>query len=341
MKKRVLLIAGGGTLGGYASQELLKRSYAVDVIALNECVSLNRNLTWIKQSVTDELLNELFKANRYDTIVDFIHYNNPENYKPRGKMLLDNTDQLIFLSSYRVYADEEHPIKETSPQLLNVVKDQYFLENEKYAIPKSHNENFLRASGKKNWTIIRPLISFSHFRLDLVTTGAPELLNRSKAGKPILLPEKARYLTSGVGWAGNIGKMIAALVGNEKAIGEAFTLGTGEQNTWDQVADMYADLLGATFAWVPTEDYLENGTDNSYGVRCALLYDRLFDRKIDTTKLFAATGLSFKDFTKCYDGIVNELAFLSNNPSYAAQFDNQSFRTRDAKADAYLAKHCL
>ena len=45
-------------------------------------------------------------------------------------MLLDNTDQLIFLSSYRVYADEEHPIKETSPQLLNVVKDQYFLENE-------------------------------------------------------------------------------------------------------------------------------------------------------------------------------------------------------------------
>ena len=339
MKKHVLLIAGGGTLGGYASMELLKRGYAVDVIALNECVSLNRNLTWIQKSVDDALLAELFKANRYDAIVDFIHYRDPEAYKPRCEMLLANTDQLVFLSSYRVYADEEHPVRETSPQLLNVVKDPYFLENEKYAVPKSHNENTLRASGKRNWTIIRPLISFSHFRLDIVTTGASELLIRSREHKPILLPEKARDLTSGVGWSGNIGKMIAALIGNEKALGEAFTLGTGEQNTWGQVADMYTDLLGAQFAWVPTEDYLQNATDNSYGQRCALLYDRLFDRRIDTSKLFATTGLSFADFTKCYDGIVNELAFLSNNPSYTTRFDNPGFRARDAKADAYLASH--
>ncbi len=339
MKKRVLLIAGGGTLGGYASIELLKRGYAVDVVALNECVSLNRNLTWIQKRIDDDLLMELFQACRYDAIVDFIHYSEPELYKARCKMLLDNTDQLVFLSSYRVYADEEHPVRETSPQLLNVVKDSYFLENEKYAVPKSHNENTLRASGRKNWTIIRPLISFSHFRLDLVTTGASELLLRSRAGKPILLPEKARDLTSGVGWSGNVGKMIAALIGNDKALGEAFTLGTGERNTWGQVADFYTDLLGARFVWVPTEDYLQNATDNSYSQRCALLYDRLFDRAIDTTKLFTATGLSMADFTKCYDGIVNELAFLSNNPSYAERFDNESFRKRDAKADAYLASH--
>ena len=64
MKKHVLLIAGGGTLGGYASMELLKRGYAVDVIALNDCVSLNRNLTWIQKNVDDALLAELFKACR-------------------------------------------------------------------------------------------------------------------------------------------------------------------------------------------------------------------------------------------------------------------------------------
>ena len=60
---------------------------------------------------------------------------------------------------------------------------------------------------------------------------------------------------------------------------------------------------------------------------------------IDTSKLFATTGLSFADFTKCYDGLVNELAFLSNNPSYTTRFDNPGFRARDAKADAYLASH--
>ncbi len=101
MKKRVLLIAGGGTLGGYATMELLKRGYAVDVIALNECVSFNRNLTWIQKRVDDDLLAELFKAHRYDAIVDFIHYRDHEAYKPRCEMLLSNTDQLVFLSSYR------------------------------------------------------------------------------------------------------------------------------------------------------------------------------------------------------------------------------------------------
>ena len=339
MKKRILLIAGGGTLGSYTSLELLKRGYMVDVIALNDCTSLNRNLTWIQKSADDALLLELFKAHHYNAIVDFIHYRDPEAYKARGKMLLENTDQLVFLSSYRVYADVEHPIKETSPQLLNVVKDHYFLQNETYAIPKSHNENTIRASVRRNWTIIRPLISFSHFRLDMVTTGASELLIRSREGKTILMPEAAKELTAGVGWAGNIGKMIASLICNEKALGEAFTLGTGEVNTWGEVADMYTDLLGAKFAWIPTEDYLQNATDNSFMQRCALLYDRLFDRRINTAKLFAAIGFSFSDFTKCYDGLVNELAFLSSNPSYTTRFDNSSFRARDAKADAYLASH--
>ena len=104
---------------------------------------------------------------------------------------------------------------------------------------------------------------------------------------------------------------------------------------------MYTDLLGASFVWIPTEDYMEYAQDQSYGERCALLYDRLFDRKIDASKLFATTGLSFSDFTKCYDGIVNELAFLSNNPSYVTVFDNKGFHARDAKMDEYLAKHKL
>ncbi|MGI6172513.1 MAG: hypothetical protein ACOYI8_01285 [Christensenellales bacterium] len=338
-KKKVLLIAGGGTLGSYTSYELLKAGCAVDVIALEDLKSLNKNLRYFKAYVDDALLKRLFEENRYDAIVDFIHYADPEAYKPRARLLLANTDQLVFLSSYRVYDDAAHPISEDSPMLPDVSKDEYLLAHENYGIPKAKSERFLRSLGVKNFTILRPLISFSHFRLDLVTQGAAPLLFRSAAGKKILLPAASKDVVAGVGWAGNIGKMIARLLFNERALGEAFTLGTGEVNTWGQVADFYKDLLGSSFEWVDTVDYLENATPNTYMDRCMIYHDRLLDRTIDNRKLLAATGLAMRDFTHCYDGIVTELEILASRPDLVARFDTPTFRAISEKTDAYLASH--
>ena len=339
MKKRVLLIAGGGTLGCYTSCELLKMGYAVDVIALEKLQSLNRNLRYFQARVDDRLLNELFEESRYDAIVDFIHYPDTEAYKSRAQLLLAHTDQLVFLSSYRIYDDAAHPISEDSPTLLDVSKDEYLLAHEDYAIPKAKNERFLNSLGTKNYTIIRPLISFSHFRLDLVTQGAAALLFRSAAGKKILLPAASRNVVSGVGWAGNIGKMIARLILNEQALGEAFTLGTGEVNTWERVAAFYTDLLGSTFEWVDTEDYLEYATPNRYMDRCMMDHDRLLDRTIDNSKLMKVTGLTMNDFTTCYDGLVTELEILASRPDLVARFDTPGFRKISERMDAYLENH--
>ncbi|MCQ2445301.1 MAG: hypothetical protein MJ141_00255 [Clostridia bacterium] len=336
-KKRVLLIAGAGTLGSYTSQELLKMGYLVDVIALEKLVSYNANLTYICARVDDALLKELFAAQHYDAIVDFIHYSDTKAYQSRAKLLLENTDQLVFLSSYRIYANKEVPVRETSPRLIDVYDDPYMMENEGYGVPKAINEDFLRASGYKNWTIIRPLISFSHFRLDLVTLGAPYLLFRAKAGKKTLLPKDAKNMTAGVGWAGNIGKMIARLIGNEKAFGEAFTLGTGENLTWGEVADIYTEVTGLEFVWVDTKDYLENATANQYGNYCILNYDRLWDRKIDNSKLLNATGLTMKDFVGIKDALIYELGVLAENPELIKRFDTEESRMVNEKMDKYLA----
>ena len=332
----VLLIAGGGTLGTYTSLELLKMGRRVDVIGLDEYNSVNRNLRYIREEVSDGLLKRLFAETRYDAIVDFIHYKDPVAYEARGRLLMDNTDQLIYLSSYRVYADEEHPVKETSPQLLDVLKDDYFLENEDYAIPKSRIERFLRGSGYKNWTIVRPLISSSHFRLDIVTLGGQMLLNRSKAGKKILLPKETKDLCAGVGWAGNVGKQIAHLCMNPAALGEAFTLGYSEGNTWGDVADIYTELLGAQFAWIPVEDYMDLYA-GSYMGRCILMYDRMYSREMDLSKVRRVTGLTDADFTSLRDGLIYELSVLSSHPEWLSRYDvaPDAF----AKTDRYIEEH--
>lgn len=335
-KKRILLMAGAGTLGGYATIDLLENGWTVDVICLNDFTSYNKNLRYIKANVTDELLRGLFAENRYDCIIDFMCYGDKDMYPARGSLLLENTDQLIFLSSYRVYADEEHPVRETSPQLLDVLDDQEFLNRERYAIPKSHCEKWLRSCGKNNWTIVRPVISFSHYRLDLVCTGAYQLLRACK-GKKILLPQGARNLHAGLSWAADSGRLIARLAGNSKAMGEDFTIASGENYHWSEIADMYTRAMGAEFIWVPVADYHAVSAPDA----AALFYDRMFDRNIDNSKLLAATGLTKADMYGIPAGINRELDCLAKNPDLVARFETPHTLAVDAKIDAYIAERGL
>ena len=337
--KHVLLIGGAGTLGGYATTELLTMGYHVDCIDPSARTSYNRNYTYIQASADDAHLKELFQKKHYDCIVDFCQYPDWKNYPQRGELLLQNTDQLIFLSSYRVYADCQHPITEDAPQLYKVLDDQKFLDQETYAVPKSHGEDFLRASGYKNWTIVRPVISFSHFRFDLVTQGSMVMLPRILQHQKVLLPECCRDVVAGVCWAGNTGKMIARLCCNEKALGEAYTLGTGENYTWGEVADMYTEVTGLEFVWTDIETYLSVATRRRYMDRCILLYDRVWDRTIDNSKVLEATGLRAEDFVGIKEGLIREFQLMMDRPDLYARTDTEIAREINARLDAYFAEN--
>ena len=167
--KNVLLIGGGGTLGTYTAEECLSLGYRVDVICLEDKSSSNENLRYFNAPATTEYLQELFRREHYDGIVNFIHYPDAKDYIPYHELLSRNTGHLIFLSSYRVYADLEHPITENAPQLIDVIRDDpQFLEQEDYALAKSRAEKYLKNNDcPMNWTVVRPVISFSAARLDI------------------------------------------------------------------------------------------------------------------------------------------------------------------------------
>ncbi len=302
--KKVLLIAGGGTLGRYTAKELLRKDCAVDVICLEDYTSDNPNLRYYQANADLKYLTAFLKDNYYDGIVNFIHYTSVDDYKPVHKLLCSKTDQLIFLSSYRVYADLQHPITETAPLLADVVKDdEEFLKTENYALPKAGCEKYLREeSGTKNWTIVRPVISFSDKRFDLVTVSGQEIIDAAKSGKTILLPKAAKNLTAGLDWAGNSGKLIANLLFKKECFGEAYTVSSGQNLTWGEVADIYTRLTGVKFRWAETEEYVNTGHGGYI-----LIYDRLYDRAVDHTKILMATGLNKDDFTSVEEGIKIEL----------------------------------
>lgn len=308
--KKVLLIGGGGTLGTYTAEELLRLGALVDIICPEEKRSVSENLHFYRAYATEEVLKELLGRKRYDGIINYLHYPDADAYKPIHKLLTDNTAQLIFLSSYRVYADLEHPITENAPLLLDVTDDRAFLEKETYAVSKAKAEQFIQnESGTKNWTIVRPVISFSEKRFDLVTWSGREIIDMAKKGEPILLPKAAENLTAGLDWAGNSGRLIANLLFKKRTLGEAYTISSAQNLSWGEVAAVYAGLLNAKIEWVTLEEYIQHNVKlkNDPWI---LKYDRLFDRRIDNRKVLEATGLRKGDFRSIEEGIKTELSKL-------------------------------
>lgn len=305
--KKVLLIAGGGTLGQYTSEELLNNGCKVDVICLEDYVSDNPCLCYYKANATYEYLIEFLKEKYYDGIVNFIHYTDVESYKKVHVLLCSKTDQLVFLSSYRVYADLQHPITETAPRLIDVVKDKTFLETEDYAVPKSRCEAYIRENQSyANWTIVRPVISFSNRRYDIMLPQSAESLKKHISEKtPIILPKTVKNLTAGVDWAKNSGKLIASLLFKKEAMGEAFTVSTAQNLTWGEVAELYTKLCGVSFEWVEMQEYME--MSNQTELPWILQYDRMYNREINNSKILKVTGLKNSDFYSIEEGIREEL----------------------------------
>ena len=304
--KKVLLIAGGGTLGTYTAEELLRLGCTVDVICLEENVSWHERLRYIQAKVDKAFLEDFLPGKGYDGIVNFIHYPDVEEYKQVHPILAANTGHLIFLSSYRIYADEQHPITESAPKLLDVSTDEKFLAEEDYALSKAKAERYLREeSGTHNWTAVRPVISFSQRRFDLICRSGRDIIEAAKKGEVLELMADSRNLTAGLDWAGNSGKLIANLLFKEGTFGESYTISSGQNLTWGQVAQCYEELLGAKFAWIDTQTYMEKHMHPS--AIWLLLYDRLFDRYIDNSKVLKATGLENYRFPSIKEGIQIEL----------------------------------
>jgi len=315
--KKILVLGGTGAMGRYAVPELLRLGFAVDVVALDAPDFTHENLTaTIANAMDDAWLKNQLTETRYDVILDFMSYKLPQ-FKERAPLLLDNTDQYMFLSSCRVYANEEVPVKETSPRLLDVSKDEAYLKlyEQEYSLFKAAEEDVLTQSGKKNWTIILPATTYSTGRAQLVTLEAGTFVYRALQGKPVAIPIQAKDIPATLSWAGDVGVMIARLAGKEEALGEKFIAATAEYHTWGEIAEIYHELLGLEYEWVDKEVYLQfmskDPVNISPFVRYQLEYARMFTRITDNSKILRVTGMKQEELMPFYDGMKLELAKLT------------------------------
>lgn len=307
MEGKVLVLGATGAMGIYLVPELVKRGFRVDAVALDAVSPFEKNVRYMQGDALDAAFADSLTAGGYDAVVDFLIYEDIARFYRRQKTFLRRTGQYIYLSSYRVYANEDAVITESSPRLLDVSKDAAYLAKNEYGLYKAKGENILWTAKEKNWTIVRPAITYSKFRFQLVTLEANAFLPRAKAGKKVYLPDAAMGVQATMSWAGDVAAMIAGLVCNPAARAQAFTVATAEHHTWREVAEIYKRLIGLDYEVIPAEDYLDIV---GRGGREQLYYDRCFDRVIDNSKILAAAGMEQRGLTTLEEGLKRELAAL-------------------------------
>ena len=335
--KKVLVLGASGAMGRYVVPLLAEKGYAVDAVSLDtpDPSADPAGVTRIQGNAKDETFLLPLLDRRYDGIVDFLVYSTAENARKLPPMAAA-TGHYIYLSSYRVYDGKDIPVREDSRLLIDTADDVVLRNSDDYSIYKARGERILQALGRRNWTAVRPSITFSTYRYQLVTLEAPLVVGRADRGKAVVLPETARDVRGTMTWAGDNARFIADLLFNEKALGEAFTLATAENHTWGEIADFYASLRGLKAVWAPEEDYLRivNGDPWSPHAAWQLRTDRLFNRVIDNSKVLAATGRSQSDLMPLAKGLETELAKVSCDHDWKTPWLDAA----GARMDAWLAR---
>ena len=130
-------------------------------------------------------------------------------------------------------------------------------------------------------------------------------------------------------WAGDVAKMIARMILNEKAMGQTFTVSTAEHHTWQEVVKIYEELVGLKVKIVDLQVYYDV-IRRPWQIK----YDRMLDRVIDNSKALAISGMTQEEMMPLKQGLKMELDNFRKNPVFRRVDKELDQRMDDAVAKA-------
>lgn len=284
---KILILGGTGAMGTSLVSILAKRNNDLFITSRKERTSKEKNIKYIQGNAHDkDFLINLLENEYYDAIVDFMIYNIDE-FKLKFNLFLEHTAQYIYISSSRVYANENKRITEKSKRLLDVCKDDEYLKTDEYALTKARQEDLLLKSKKKNWTIIRPYITYNVERLQLGAYEKENWLYRALHGRSIVFNRDVadRFTTLTYGF--DVALRIANIIGKEKALGEIMHITTSETMRWKDILNLYLDIIEEKTGKRPNTYWLDTSinTGKIAGNKYQIKYDRLYNRSFDSSKV--------------------------------------------------------
>jgi len=316
MNNKILILGGTGAMGVHLVEELKQRHQFELFITSRKAYPSNQNIHYIQGNAMDDSFFYSLLKEKYMAIIDFMTYTTIK-FQNRVNLILSSTQQYIYISSSRCYSNTDKLITEETPRLTDTCKDKEYLATDEYALAKCREENILKLSGKKNWTIIRPYITFNDYRLQLGVLEKDEWIYRALHGRSIIFSEDIASKLTTLTYGKDVAIVIARLIGNSKALGEAFHITNERSFKWSDIANIYADEIHKITGKRPQIVMTEKSQNLRFpNKKWQVIYDRYYNRQFDNSKIKSVLGQNYPQFTETEEGLRMCIRSFIAKPQY-------------------------
>ena len=310
---KILIIGGTGTISSAITRQLAESS--------NELWLLNRGTrrsevpASVKQIIaniddTEEVLRQIGDT-QFDAVCEFIGFL-PSQVERDIHLFEGRTRQYVYISSASAY---------NKPAASHVITEGTALANPywEYSRNKIACEDILMKAYREEGfpvTIIRPSHTYCERAVPLSVHGLKgswQVLKRMLEGKPVLVHGDGSSLWT-LTWNEDFARGFIGLLGNPKAIGEAFQIMSDEQLTWNQIYECVGRALGVTpKLYHVASDFLAATCPKAWDFTGNLIGDKAATVVFDCSKLKRAVP-GFCATTRFDEGVRRCIAYILAHP---------------------------
>ena len=310
---RYLILGGTGPMGTHLCDLLCDEDAEISVTSRVHRDDYD-SIKYIEGDARDvDFLYPLLRS-KWDVIVDFMVYENSE-FEDRVSALLAATCHYIYLSSARVYDNSQRCITEECTRLLDTSSDKDFVSSNEYAISKARQEDVLKSMPLKNWTVIRPYITYGEERLQLGTLEKESWLYRGLKGRTIVFSDDIKNRVTTLTYGLDIARAMVKIIGNQKAFGEAYHITSQHCFKWSEILEVYLEVIEEATGQRPSILFQKLSDFMVWNPgKYAIQYDRMYDRKFDNSKINSLVLID--TFINPRDGLRKCLKSFLKSPVY-------------------------
>jgi nucleoside-diphosphate-sugar epimerase len=322
---RVLFIGGTGNISGACSARALAEGHELWLLTRGSSATPAGARSIVCDVADEAALDAALAGRTFDAVVNFVAFDLPDVERDL-RVFHGRCGQYVFVSTAACYRKPwPRPVTEDVP-----------LDNEvwPYARKKIACERRLARAMDEGVcaTIVRPSLTYDTvIPLPLVSWGSFTLVDRMLRGRPIVVHGDGTTPFT-VTHAEDFAVGLVGLLGNPRAIGEAFHITGDELLTWDELHRAVAAAAGApppTIVHMTSEDIAALLPDRAG----SLLGDKAHASAFDNAKLKAAVP-GFMQRIPFAEGIRRTIAWFRADPSRLCVD-----AAGDAAIDRLLAAH--
>jgi nucleoside-diphosphate-sugar epimerase len=259
---KVLYIGGTGTISAACVRRSVAAGMSVHVLNRGRNARqrhLPESVTWLRADVSDPAsVHEAIGNHEFDAVANFLSFN-AADAASAVDLFLGRTRQYVHISTASLYRKPllQWPIVESSLRrnpFVSYSRDKIDAEDE-----------LMRACATKGFpvTIVRPSHTYDEASPPL--PGDWTVIDRIARGATVIVPGDGTSLWT-LTHADDFAQGLVGLLGNPRAVGEAFHITSDDVYTWDQIYTIVGAAMGTEprLVHIPADDILAAAPDWSW-----------------------------------------------------------------------------